>query len=145
MKRTAAVGAAITLIGLLLPSFASAATFTFVCTPSTEPAPADWFGGPYTAPIRLVIDTTAHTVELTDDSNRILGATANPARLASLNDYQMDVTVTESTITWGVIEMWGFSGYVDRRSGRIDAIWNNPGGYSPATLTRQFHGTCQVR
>jgi hypothetical protein len=146
MKKTFVICAVIALIGLALPSPASAATFTFVCDPSTEPAPPDWFGGPWSAPVRLVVDTTARTVELLDTTNnRTLGDTQRPGRLSSLNDYKMDITVTESTISWGVIEMWGFSGYVDRRSGRLDVIWSNPAGYSPNTLSRQFHGICKER
>jgi hypothetical protein len=145
MKKTLTALVAIALIGLTLPTLASAETFTFMCEPSTEPAPPDWFGGPWSSPIRVVIETIARTVELFDKDNKALGGTARPARLSSLNDYQLDVTITDSTISWGVIEMWGFSGYIDRRSGRLDVIWSNTGGYSPSTLSRQFHGTCQQR
>ena len=52
---------------------------------------------------------------------------------------------TESTISWGVIEMWGFSGYVNRQSGRLDVIWTNALGYNTNTLSRQFHGSCKER
>ncbi len=145
MKRTIAGLAAIALIGLGLPRIASAATFTYVCEASTEPAPADWFGGPWLSQVRLVIDTTARSVDLLDKDYKILGSSAPPARLSGLNNYRLDVTVTPTTVSWGVIEMWGFSGYIDRRSGRLDVIWTNPEGYSPNTLSRQFHGTCRER
>ena len=145
MKKTFAAVAVIALIGMGLPVPASAETFTYVCQASTEPAPPDWFGGPYTGQVRLIIDTASHSVEMLDKDNKTLGDTALPAHLAGLNNFRLDITVTESTISWGVIEMWGFSGYIDRRSGRLDAIWTNPSGYSPNTLSRQFHGTCSKR
>ncbi len=146
MKKTFAAVAVIALIGLGLPAVASAATFTFVCEASTEPPPADWFGGPWTTPVRVVVDTSSRTVELLDNNNlNSLGSSLPPARLASLNNYKMDVTVTDTLVSWGVIEMWGFSGYIDRRTGRVDLIWTNSGGYSPNTLNRQFHGKCTER
>ena len=145
MKKTLAAFAVIALFSLSMPALASADIFTFVCSASTEPAPPDWFGGPWSAPVRLVVDTTARTVELLDTNNKTLGDTQRPARLSALNDYKLDITVTETAITWGVIEMWGFSGYVDRRSGRLDVIWTNASGYSANTLSRQFHGTCKER
>ena len=145
MKKSFALVAAIALIVLGLPALASAETFTYLCDPSTEPAPADWFGGPYTGQVRIIIDTTAKSVELRDKDNRVLGDFEPPARLSALNNYKLDLTVTQSTISWGVAEMWGFSGYIDRKSGRLDAIWINPRGYSPNTLNRQFHGTCKQR
>ena len=145
MTKTLAAVAVIALIGLGLPTPASAATFTFVCDPSTEPAPAEWFGGPWMTPIRVVVDTSARTVELFDANLNQIGGTMPPARLAGLNNYQPDVTVTNATISWGIIEMWGFSGYIDRKSGRVDLIWTNPAGFSPNTLSRQFHGTCKER
>lgn len=145
MKKTAAAVAVIALIGLALPGFARAATFTFVCEASTEPAPSDWFGGPWTAPVRVVIDTQARSVDLLDNDNKILGTTAKPARLSALNNYKLDLTVTESIISWGVIEMWGFSGYIDLRTGRLDVLWTNSEAYTPNTLTRQFHGSCKQR
>ena len=146
MRKTAAVVAVIALIGLALPSLASAETFTFLCDPSTDPAPADWFGGPWTSgQVRLIVDTTARTVELLDKDNKSLGDTARSGRVSRLNDYKMDITITDSKVTWGVIEMWGFSGYIDRRTGRLDVLWTNSAAYTPNTLTRQFHGTCQQR
>ena len=143
MSKTLAAVAVIALFGLGLPAPALAATFTYVCEPAREPAPPDWFGGPYTTPVRLVIDTPARTVELLDGNNKAMGDTMPPARLAGLNNYKLDITVTEGTISWGIVEMWGFSGYIDRRTGRLDAIWTNAGGFSANTLTRQFHGTCK--
>ena len=145
MKKTCAAVVAIALIGLNLPTLAAPATFTFVCQPSTEPAPPDWFGGPWSSPVRLVVDTNAMTVELFDMDSHMLGGTVPPGRLSGLNDYKMDVTITDSAIIWGVIEMWGFSGYVDRRSGRLDALWSNPAGFNANTVSRQFHGSCKER
>jgi len=133
------------LIGLVRPSSASAATYTFTCDPATEPAPAGWFGGPWSAPIRLVVDSSARTIELFDRNNNAVAVTARPSRLSSLNNYQFDIVITENVINWGVIEMWGFSGYIDLRSGRLDMIWTNSSGYSPDTVSRQFHGTCKQR
>ena len=143
MTKTLAALAVIALFGLSMPTLASADIFTFVCDASTEPAPPDWFGGPWSGPVKLVVNTTARTVELFDKDAKTLGDSAPAARLASLNNYRMDITVTENVISWGVIEMWGFSGYVDRKSGRVDAIWTNPLGYTANTLNRQFHGTCK--
>jgi hypothetical protein len=145
MKKTLAALAVIALFGLAMPTFASADIFTFTCDASTEPAPPQWFGGPWQGPVRVVINTQARTVELFDKDLKSLGDSLRPSRLASLNDYQLDLTVTDSLITWGIVEMWGFSGYIDRKTGRLDAIWTNPDGYSPSTLNRQFHGTCRPR
>src|SRR5262249_22718372 len=117
----------------------------YVCEASTEPAPPEWFGGPYMGPVRLIVDTTARTVELLDASNKAMGGTMPPARLAGLNNYQLDINVTENTISWGVIEMWGFSGYIDRKTGGRAAIGTHPEVFSQNTLTRQFHGTCKER
>jgi len=133
------------LIGLLLPSPVSAATFTFVCDPVAEPSPAGWFGGPWSAPLRVVVDSSARTVEIFDRDNVAVAVTARPARLSSLNNYQLDIVITDYVINWGVIEMWGFSGYIDRKSGRLDMIWSNSSGFNPETSSRQFHGTCRER
>ena len=145
MKKPFAAVVMVALIGLLLPNLASAETFTFDCSPSTETPPADWFGGPWSAPLRVVVDTQARSVELFDLDNKAVAVTARPFRLSGLNDYQMDVVITENVINWGIIEMWGFSGYIDRRTGRLDVLWTTPAGYSPTTLHRQFHGTCRQR
>jgi len=146
MKTRFALTLGIALIGLLLPSSASAAIFTYTCEASVEPAPADWFGGPWSGPVRLVVDTGAKNVELFDSKNNLmLATTVRQGRLSGLNNYQIDLTVTENVISWGIIEMWGFSGYIQRESGRLDLIWTNGEGYSPNTLSRQFHGTCKLR
>ena len=145
MKKTLAAVVIVALIGLLLPSLASAETFTFDCSPAAEAPPPDWFGGLWSTPLRIVIDTQARTVELFDLSNKAVAVTAVSSRLSRLNDYQMDIAITENAINWGIIEMWGFSGYIDRRTGRVDLLWTNSGGYSPNTLHRQFHGTCRQR
>jgi hypothetical protein len=140
---TALVVAALT--GLLWPGPASAEVITFTCDPVAEPSPAGWFGGPWSAPLRLVVDSSARTIEIFDQDNKAVAVTARPARLSSLNNYQLDIVITDSVINWGVIEMWGFSGYIDRKSGRLDMIWSNSSGYSPDTSSRQFHGTCRQR
>jgi len=145
MKHTIAAVAVIALIGLGLPALASAATFTYVCDASTDPVPPGWSGGPYSGPVRLVVDTEAQSVELRDKNNRMLAATEPSGRLSGLNNYKLDVSITDAAVRWGVIEMWGFSGYIDRKSGRVDLLWTNPAGYSPSTLNRQFHGTCKER
>ena len=140
---TALVVAALT--GLLWPSPASADVITFTCDPVAEPSPAGWFGGPWSAPLRLVVDSSARTVEIFDQDNKAVAVTARPSRLSSLNNYRLDIVITDSVINWGVIEMWGFSGYIDRKSGRLDMIWSNSSGYSPDTSSRQFHGNCRAR
>ena len=145
MKNTFAAVAVIALIGLGLPAVASAEVITYVCDASPDPAPPDWTGGPYSAAVRLVIDTQARSVELRDKDNHMLAATEPSGRLSGLNNYKLDVSFTDDTLRWGVIEMWGFSGYLDRKTGRVDLLWTNSGGYSPTTLTRQFHGTCKER
>jgi len=146
MKKPFAIALfAAALLGLLRPDAALADTFTFTCDPAAEPAPAAWFGGPWSAPLKVVVDTSAKTVELFDKDNNAVAVTAQPSRLASLNDYKLDIVINENVINWGVIEMWGFSGYIDRKSGRLDMIWSNSAGYNPDTQTRQFHGTCKQR
>jgi hypothetical protein len=142
MKTLAAALVVFAVIGLLMPAPASAATFTYSCSPATQPAPANWLGGPWSGPVRLVVDTTAHMIELLDSNYVILATTARSGRLSGLNNYQMDVSVTDNVISWGVIEMWGFSGYIDRRSGRLDVTWVNQSGYNTTTFNRQFHGMC---
>ena len=145
MTKTLAAVALIALIGLGLPALASAESVTYVCDASADPAPPDWTGGPYSAGVRLIIDTQAHSVELRDNDNRMLAATEPAGRLSGLNNYRLDVNITDSMIQWGVIEMWGFTGYLDLKTGRVDLLWTNAAGYSPTTLTRQFHGTCKER
>src|SRR6266849_6229989 len=112
MKKPFAAVVMVALIGLVMPGLASADTFTFVCDPATETPPPDWFGGPWFAPLKVVIDTQARSVELFDLDNKAVAVTARPLRLAGLNNYRMDVVITDNVINWGVIEMWGFSGYI---------------------------------
>jgi hypothetical protein len=145
MKKTFAALVAMALIGLGLPTPLSAAQFTYVCDPSTQPPPPDWFGGPYLRRVKVVVDTANNTVELFAVDDNSLTGTMPPARLSGLNNFKLDVTLTDNQISWGIIEMWGFSGYIDRRSGRLDAIWTNHSGFDASTITRQFHGTCRER
>ena len=145
MNKTFAAVAVIALIGLGLPAPAHADLVTYVCDASAESAPPDWTGGPYSGAVRLIVDTLARSVELRDKDNRMLAATEPAGRLSALNNYKLDVNLTDNMVTWGLIEMWGFSGYLDRKTGRVDLLWTNSGGYSPSTLTRQFHGTCKER
>lgn len=145
MTKIFAAFAAIALIGLLLPTPASADIFTFVCDPATESAPADWFGGSWPAQVRLVVDTGNRSIELFDKDAKSLAGTGRPGRLSGLNNYKLDVIITDNLISWGIVEMWGFSGYVNRSTGRLDVIWTNPSGYNVETSTRQFHGTCRAR
>ena len=146
MKKTFAVSVVTAaLIGLLLPTTARAETFTFACEPAPEAPPAEWFGGPWTEPLTVKIDTTNRTIEVVDQQSNVLGGSSRPNRLGRLNNHEMDIVINENVITWGINEMWGFSGYLDRKSGRVDLVWNNSSGYSPNTLNRQFHGTCRRR
>ncbi len=130
---------------LAAPRVASADVLTYTCQPKADAPPAQWFGGPWLKPVRLQIDTAARDVELRDADNKLIKASEQSAHLASLNNHQIDIAVDDSVIRWGVVQMWGFSGYIDRKSGQLDMLWVNSLGYSPDTLTRQFHGTCQPR
>ena len=145
MTKAFAALAIVALIGLSLPMPASAGNFTYACEPSTQPAPRDWVGGPWAAPVRLEIDTTSRSVDLFDKDNVMIATTAQPFRLGGLNNHEMDMTVTENVIKWGVLEMWGFSGYINLKSGQLDLMWANPAGYNADTLNRQFHGTCKEK
>ena len=98
---TAFVVAALT--GLLWPASASADVLTFACEPAAEPAPAGWFGGPWSTPLRVVVNTAARTVELLNPDSREVAVTAIPARLAGLNNYKLDIVVTEDVINWGAM------------------------------------------
>ena len=144
MKKPAAVLAgALTLFALaVLPRSASAEIFTFVCEPAQEPAPPQWFGGPWQRTITVRVDSVGRMVELYDQNGSILGGTLRASRLAGLGGYEFDVTTDENVIRWGIVRMWATSGYIDRRSGRIDVLWTNENGQNPDSLTRQFHGTC---
>jgi len=146
MKKPFAIALfAVVLTGLLRPASASADVLTFTCDPVAQPTPAGWFGGPWPTTLKVVVDSSARTVELFDGQNREVAVTARPSRLSGLNNYKLDIVITDDVINWGVIEMWGFSGYIDRKTGRLDMLWSNTGGYSPDTRSRQFHGTCRQR
>ena len=75
----------------------------------------------------------------------LIAGNLRSSRLSGLGGYEFDLRVDENVIRWGVIRMWGISGYVDRKSGRIDVLWTNDDGHDENSLTRQFHGTCQER
>lgn len=128
---------------LLTPRIASANTFVLVCTPAAEAAPPEWFGGPWSRTVRVRVDTDAKVIEVIDQDANTLSSTLRASRLAGLGNYELDVKIDEGSINWGVLRMWGASGYVDRKTGRIDMLWATPNGFSPDTLIRQFHGTCR--
>ena len=144
MKNTCAIFAGIVAVAavLLLPTTASANIFTLVCQPVADPAPPEWFGGPWLQPLTVKVDTNAQSVELLDSNSKALADTVHFGRLAGLAGYQLDVVIDENVIRWGVIRMWGISGYVDRKTGRIDVLWAPDRGYDPNTI-RQFHGNCR--
>jgi hypothetical protein len=147
MKNTFAICAgSVALIAVLLaPHPALASTFILVCEPASEPAPPEWFGGPWLRPLKVRVDTDAKVIELLDQDDKVQAGTLRAAHLSGMGGSQIDVTINEQVINWGVARMWGISGYVDRKTGRIDALWAAPNGYSPNTLIRQFHGTCRER
>ena len=134
------------LLGLLLtPRLASASTFVLVCEPAAEAAPPEWFGGPWTHALKVRVDTDAKSIDLLDQDDTAVAGTLLAVRLAGLAGYQLDVTINDNVINWGIARMWGTSGYVDRKTGRIDVLWATQNGFSPDTLIRQFHGTCHQR
>jgi hypothetical protein len=142
-KSLAALAGALTvasLIGAAKP--ASAETVTFVCEPAREPAPPEWFGGPWQQVITVRVESISKTVEVYDRNGTLLGGTLRASRLAGLGGYEFDMTLDENVIRWGIVRMWATSGYIDRRSGRIDLLWTNEDGQDPDSLTRQFHGSC---
>jgi len=130
---------------LLVPRVASAVPFTLVCQPAQETAPSEWFGGQWQRAITIRIDASSRMVELYDEEGKMLAGTLRASRLAGLGGYEFDMRIDENVIRWGVVRMWGISGYVDRKSGRIDVLWTNDDGHDDDTLTRQFHGTCRER
>jgi hypothetical protein len=134
--------ALILLAALLTPATVSANVFTMTCDPAIAPAPSNWFGGPWTSQLKLRVDTDAKTIELLDQNNVTLAATLQAARVAGGGNFQVDVTIDERVINWGIARMWGISGYLDRKSGQLDVLWTNPRGSGADTLIRQFHGTC---
>ena len=142
-KPLAALAGALTLISLIgAAKTASAEVFTFVCEPAQEPAPAEWFGGAWERTITVRVDSGARMVEVYDHDGKMLGGTLRASRLAGLGGYEFDMTADENVIRWGIVRMWATSGYIDRKSGRIDVLWTNEDGQDPDSLTRQFHGTC---
>ena len=145
MKKTFAICAGVvSLITVLLtPHVASAGTFIFACEPAAAAAPPQWFGGSWTRSVRVRVDTDAKVIELVDQDGSTLASTLRASRLAGLGAYELDVTINERVINWGILRMWGISGYIDRKTGQLDVLWATPNGYSPDTLIRQFHGTCR--
>lgn len=147
MKKTVATYAAVlsAIVLLLTPATAAASTFLMVCAPAADAAPPQWFGGPWQGTLTVRIDTDAKAIQLIDEAGKSIADTVHAGRLAGLGGYELDVTIDDNVINWGILRMWGVSGYLDRKSGRIDVLWTTPNGYSPDTLTRQFHGTCKER
>jgi hypothetical protein len=145
-KSLAGLAGVLTLAALAgVPNAASAESLTFVCQPSAEPAPAQWFGGVWRQPITVRVESISKLVELYDQEGNMLGGTLRASRLAGLGNYEFDMKFDENVIHWGVARMWATSGYIDRKSGRIDVLWTNEDGHNEETLTRQFHGTCRRR
>lgn len=143
-KSLAALAGALTLVSLIgAAKTASAEVVTFVCEPAREPAPPEWFGGPWQQTITVRVDSGGKMVEVYDREGKMLGGTLRASRLARLGGYEFDMTADQNVIRWGVVRMWSTSGYIDRKSGRIDVLWTNEDGQSPESLTRQFHGTCR--
>lgn len=127
------------------PANAFAETATFVCEPTTEPAPPQWIGGLWRGPLTVRLDSGGKLVELYDENGTMLAGTLRASRLAGLGGYEFDMIVDQNVIRWGIARMWSTSGYIDRKSGRIDVLWTNENGHNTDTLTRHFHGTCRVR
>ena len=130
---------------VLVPRTVLAVPLTFVCQPAHEPTPPEWFGGQWEQPITVRVDPSSRMVEVYDEKGVLIAGTLRSSRLSGLGGYEFDIRVDENVIRWGVIRMWGISGYVDRKSGRIDVLWTNDDGHDENSLTRQFHGTCQER
>ena len=141
--RFACISALLALV--LTPAVASANTFVMVCDAAPAAAPPQWFGGVWQGSLTVRVDTDAKSVELLDQAGKSLADTVHSARLAGLGGYELDVTINDDAINWGILRMWGVSGYIDRKSGRIDVLWATPNGHDPDSLIRQFHGTCRQR
>jgi|SRR5689334_2163584 hypothetical protein len=139
------IGVLFAAVLLLLPRTVLAAPLTFVCQPAHEPTPPEWFGGQWEQPITVRVDASSRMVEVYDEKGVLIAGTLRSSRLSGLGGYEFDLRIDENVIRWGVIRMWGISGYVDRKSGRIDVLWTNDDGHDENSLTRQFHGTCQER
>ena len=130
---------------VLVPRTALAVPITFDCQPAHEAAPAEWFGGQWEQPITVRVDVAGRMVEVYDEKGVLIAGSLRSSRLSGLGGYEFDIKVDKNVIRWGVIRMWGVSGYVDRKSGRIDVLWTNDYGHDENSLTRQFHGTCRER
>ena len=122
-----------------------ATPFTLVCQPEHQPAPPEWFGGQWEQPISVRVDATSRQVEIFDDRGVLIAGSLRSSRLSGLGGYEFDVKVDENVIRWGVVRMFGVSGYVDRKTGRIDVLWTVDDGHTENSLTRQFHGVCSER
>ena len=138
-------GVLLAAVLVLAPRTAFAVPFTLVCQPAREPAPAEWFGGLWQQPITVRVDSLSRLVEIYDEKGVLIAGTLRSSRLSGLGGYEFDLRVDENVIRWGVVRMFGMSGYVDRKSGRIDVLWTNDDGQSENSLTRQFHGTCREK
>ncbi len=134
-----------TAVLTLAPRTVLAAPVMFDCQPAHESAPAEWFGGQWEQPITVRVDALSRMVEIYDEKGTLIAGSLRASRLSGLGGYEFDVRVDENVIRWGVVRMFGVSGYIDRKSGRIDVLWTNDDGQSEQSLTRQFHGTCHER
>ena len=140
--RTAALAG---VFGLLLaPNPASAETITLACEPSGGPTPAQWIGGPWLRPLKIRVNVDGSEIELLDGDGVQLANTLQAVNLASLAGYGFDIVINENVINWGIARMWGFSGYIDRKTWQVHITWVNPQGATPNAHDRQFHGTCRL-
>jgi hypothetical protein len=89
------------------------------------------------------VDVAGRMVEIYNEKGVLIAGSLRSSRLSGLGGYEFDIRFDENVIRWGVIRMWGVSGYVDRKSGRIDVLWTNDLGHDENSLTTQFHGTCR--
>ncbi len=138
-------GVLLAAVLLAAPQRLRATGVTLECQPSHEAAPPEWFGGQWDQPITVRVDTLSRVVEVYDEKGTLIAGSLRASRLSGLGGYEFDIQVDENVIRWGITRMWGVSGYVDRKSGRIDLLWTNDDGQSENSLTRQFHGTCHER
>lgn len=130
---------------VLAPRTALAVPLTLECQPAHESAPPEWFGGQWEQPITVRVDVAGRMVEIYNEKGVLIAGSLRSSRLSGLGGYEFDIRFDENVIRWGVIRMWGVSGYVDRKSGRIDVLWTNDLGHDENSLTTQFHGTCRER
>ena len=138
-------GALFSAVLMLLPRTVIAAPFTMTCQPAHQAAPPEWFGGQWEQPITVRVDALSHMVEIYDEKGTLIAGSLRASRLSGLGGYEFDVRVDENVIRWGIVRMFGVSGYIDRKTGRIDVLWTNDYGSSEESLTRQFHGICHER